>query len=389
MDEDGRPCGEIASVHFGGVATEMIACPHAGGRKGLPMNATALYQVTAVWPQVLAGCAALAGSQGTVHAAFRASVAATAASLCSRGTAQVDRYRGPCRRCSAGSAGLAEGSGPGLCRFRNHDRRDVRRPVWRQSARRVANRPVISGPRLDRHGAGDTGFANGLPAGPRPPGGLGCFPPGEPWRVMVAQPCSALVAPAEEDARPAACPCQTTFPAGRGARLGGTDDRGGRPRARRRGRNFHSTGRSAQGGWGCFLPRTTLTLTVGVPEVQRRAARLRHGVSGAFAAEHVALVASNLKPRMPRRGIHTSQRLGQYRWFVERTFAWQARLRGSPAIAAKGKERRAQRCGRTEPPDLRRQFHLPQGFAAGVAGGGIRQGSGRLPITYTKERQLQ
>lgn len=81
LDIDGRPCGEIASAHYAQVATDTVACPHAGSRKGRPMNASALRQVTAAWPAVLAGTAAWAGLQGTVHAAFRASIAAIAAPL--------------------------------------------------------------------------------------------------------------------------------------------------------------------------------------------------------------------------------------------------------------------------------------------------------------------
>lgn len=34
-----------------------------------------------------------------------------------------------------------------------------------------------------------------------------------------------------------------------------------------------------------------------------------------------------IKPRIARRGVDTSQRLGRHRWVVERTHAWMARLR--------------------------------------------------------------
>ncbi len=34
-----------------------------------------------------------------------------------------------------------------------------------------------------------------------------------------------------------------------------------------------------------------------------------------------------IKPRIARRGIESSQRLGRHRWVVERTHAWMARLR--------------------------------------------------------------
>ncbi len=34
-----------------------------------------------------------------------------------------------------------------------------------------------------------------------------------------------------------------------------------------------------------------------------------------------------IKPRIARRGIESSQRLGSYRWVVERAYAWMARFR--------------------------------------------------------------
>ena len=34
-----------------------------------------------------------------------------------------------------------------------------------------------------------------------------------------------------------------------------------------------------------------------------------------------------IKPRIARRGVDSSQRLGRHRWVVERTHAWMARLR--------------------------------------------------------------
>lgn len=39
------------------------------------------------------------------------------------------------------------------------------------------------------------------------------------------------------------------------------------------------------------------------------------------------LRAMGITPRLARRGIESSQRLGRYRWVVERTFAWLSRLR--------------------------------------------------------------
>ncbi len=37
--------------------------------------------------------------------------------------------------------------------------------------------------------------------------------------------------------------------------------------------------------------------------------------------------ARSITPRMGRRGIESSERLGRYRWIVERTLAWMARFR--------------------------------------------------------------
>ena len=37
--------------------------------------------------------------------------------------------------------------------------------------------------------------------------------------------------------------------------------------------------------------------------------------------------ARGIKPRIARRGVDSSQRLGRHRWVVERTHAWMARLR--------------------------------------------------------------
>ena len=37
--------------------------------------------------------------------------------------------------------------------------------------------------------------------------------------------------------------------------------------------------------------------------------------------------ARGIRPRIARRGVESSQRLGRHRWVVERTLAWLARLR--------------------------------------------------------------
>jgi transposase len=40
-----------------------------------------------------------------------------------------------------------------------------------------------------------------------------------------------------------------------------------------------------------------------------------------------ACCACGIKPRIARRGIESSQRLGRHRWVAERTHGWMARLR--------------------------------------------------------------
>ena len=39
------------------------------------------------------------------------------------------------------------------------------------------------------------------------------------------------------------------------------------------------------------------------------------------------LESLNIKPRIARRGIESSEKLGKHRWVVERTFAWLHRMR--------------------------------------------------------------
>lgn len=81
LDEDGRPCGELASVRYDPARTDVVACPYRGVRHGRPMNRTALAQATSVWPEVLAAARGLAGPSPTVHQAFRAALAGTVAPL--------------------------------------------------------------------------------------------------------------------------------------------------------------------------------------------------------------------------------------------------------------------------------------------------------------------
>ena len=79
LDVDGRPIGEWASRRYAEVETEIVGCPYPDRRRGLPMSRTALRQLSSVWSEVTSAMAALAGPGATVHRAWRAAIAATAA----------------------------------------------------------------------------------------------------------------------------------------------------------------------------------------------------------------------------------------------------------------------------------------------------------------------
>ena len=60
---------------------------------------------------------------------------------------------------------------------------------------------------------------------------------------------------------------------------------------------------------------------------RRRPAKL-HGDKGYdFAVKRRALRARGIVPRLARRGIKSKERLGRYRWVVERTHSWLNRFR--------------------------------------------------------------
>lgn len=81
LDEDGRPVAEVASPHYAGVRTEMVACPYADVRAGEPMNRTALRQMTAVWPALLGSFAALSCPAPTTHQAWAVAITGIALPL--------------------------------------------------------------------------------------------------------------------------------------------------------------------------------------------------------------------------------------------------------------------------------------------------------------------
>ena len=60
---------------------------------------------------------------------------------------------------------------------------------------------------------------------------------------------------------------------------------------------------------------------------RRRPAKLHADKGYDFAFCRRALRRRAIIPRIARRGIESSERLGRYRWVVERTLAWFARFR--------------------------------------------------------------
>ncbi|MEZ4241124.1 MAG: hypothetical protein R3F59_34185 [Myxococcota bacterium] len=80
-DAEGRPLGEVSAPGYDEVPTEVVACPYADGRRGQPMNVTALRQLTGAWPALLGTVRTLSGPSPTAHRAWRTAVACTAAPL--------------------------------------------------------------------------------------------------------------------------------------------------------------------------------------------------------------------------------------------------------------------------------------------------------------------
>jgi transposase len=60
---------------------------------------------------------------------------------------------------------------------------------------------------------------------------------------------------------------------------------------------------------------------------RRRPKKLHADKAYDHAACHRACRERRIVPRIARRGIDSSERLGRYRWIVERTLAWFARFR--------------------------------------------------------------
>jgi IS5 family transposase len=65
----------------------------------------------------------------------------------------------------------------------------------------------------------------------------------------------------------------------------------------------------------------------GVGRAQQRPAKLPADKGYDFPHCRRALRRRAIQPRIARRGIDSSERLGRYRWVVERTLAWFARYR--------------------------------------------------------------
>ena len=96
LDEDGRPLGEQASPLS--TASEVV-CPYSGARRGRPMNAEALAQMTPIWGQVVADIVGLQ-PDATVLGAWRGCMAAVLRPL---------SYSGPVPRLHAASYKAALG----------------------------------------------------------------------------------------------------------------------------------------------------------------------------------------------------------------------------------------------------------------------------------------
>lgn len=81
LDEDERPLGEVSSLRYEEARTEVIPCPYADRRRGLPMNRSALRQISLVWPDVLATFRALARERPTLGQIWRLSLVGITAPL--------------------------------------------------------------------------------------------------------------------------------------------------------------------------------------------------------------------------------------------------------------------------------------------------------------------
>jgi len=72
IDVDGRPLGEVGSTRYDRQRTELVSCPFADRRRGMPMNASALAQLRDTWKPLLSAAGAL--SDGTALGAWRACI---------------------------------------------------------------------------------------------------------------------------------------------------------------------------------------------------------------------------------------------------------------------------------------------------------------------------
>ncbi len=60
---------------------------------------------------------------------------------------------------------------------------------------------------------------------------------------------------------------------------------------------------------------------------RKRPAKLHADKGYDYPSKRAALRRRGIAPRMARRGIESRERLGRYRWVVERTLAWLGRFR--------------------------------------------------------------
>jgi transposase len=80
--------------------------------------------------------------------------------------------------------------------------------------------------------------------------------------------------------------------------------------------------------------KVVVALVDAIPPIKRprgrprkRPAKLHADKASDFARVRAALRARHIVPRIARRGIESSERLGRHRWVVERTLAWLHRFR--------------------------------------------------------------
>jgi hypothetical protein len=133
LDEEGRPLHErrAPSVAKTGVPMELQSCPYHDERRGLPMNVSALEQLTRYFPAAAASVAAFRGMTGKIERPWEGMLLALL-DLLSSPTLQLLQARDPNRRVSGLAAGgykLAAGYFDALRRILDLDAREKKHPA--------------------------------------------------------------------------------------------------------------------------------------------------------------------------------------------------------------------------------------------------------------------